>query len=671
MRGLICLFVSGCCLASATAFADVKDDLQKRGVRISTTSATITAEAEVASQLKEVNTFSRKLSQANSQYEEHKKADSKLDAQVSALNQQLVGLNAQLANVRDVATNNRLVGAIGAVEGQLRLAYENRQNREKQAASLHEAISVARDGLLNHIVDMRKSADDVSRRYYSAEQETLDLIDQFNQANMSKVVLQPSSVYLANLRKLEDLEADILAEDIKLRREGNTYWANLKINGDNSLDMVVDSGANMILLSFEDAARIGLKPSDKDPLVRLGVADGRMTTGRAMTIKSMSLGQFSAEDVECVVLNAEAGQAAPLLGMTFLGRFKFQLDGGRSTLSLTKVRGAASEKSSRSARVPPFQLLRHDWEMVPVIPQTRFWRDRDYKITAVPDELKNASLIRRHFGDSNWLSGEIFAHQPLEMFVAMRSEWVPRKQPQRDIDDAMLAKLKNEGWQQIEGFAASALRQEKWEWVVLKKRIEAGPVKLAPLVSVQTRVLIFLKPTSTSVRPRDSIEAPATEPVPAAEKPAIQVTRPDWKLITPAVGVSPWSDRKPVITALPKELEGSQVVVREWANREWLAGEVVAEKPVRVYVALLQHYSQKVKGEQKVVYNFRQPTLDTLKSKGWTQIDDLGLETPDEEGTKWVVFGKQFDAGPITIPAPVMVTARMAFFIREADAPVP
>ena len=115
MRGLIGFYIIGCCLFSTTAVADAKSDLLKRGVRLSTTSATLVAESDVASRMKDVTTLRRKLSLATSQHEDHKKGDETLTAQISRLNQQLVGLNAQLANVSDAVTNNRLIGAIGAI----------------------------------------------------------------------------------------------------------------------------------------------------------------------------------------------------------------------------------------------------------------------------------------------------------------------------------------------------------------------------------------------------------------------------------------------------------------------------------------------------------------------------------------------------------------------------
>ncbi len=497
MRGLyLGACFSVCCVATAVVLADARSDLQKRGIRVNGSSANVISESDLASRMKDVATLRRKLNQANSQYADHRKADEKLTAQITQLNQQLVALNAQLANVTDVATNNRLIGAIGAVEGQLRLAYENRQQREKQESILHEQISAARDGYITHVTAMRKSADDVGRLYYNADPEVQSLISQLNESASPPVVLQPSSVFLANLRKLDDLQGEILAEDIKLKREGNTYWATVKCNGENSLNMVVDSGASTVLLSSNDAAKIGLRPGDKDPLVRLGVADGRSTIGRLMTIRSMQLGQFTIENVECVVLNPEAGNAEPLLGMTFLGRFKFQLDGGKSTLSLTKIKDSATtDRLVRGPGVPPYQLLRSDWEFVPVAPGTAFYSDRPFKITRIPDELKSAVLVRRKLNDPQWLSGEIVVNQPVDLFVAVRSNWVARKKPTKDLDETDLTRLTDEGWKQLDGFAAGALPEEKWTWVLLRKRFEPGPVNVPALIPREaSRALFFMKP---------------------------------------------------------------------------------------------------------------------------------------------------------------------------------
>ena len=56
-----------------------------------------------------------------------------------------------------------------------------------------------------------------------------------------------------------------------------------------------------------------------------------------MTIPSVRVGKFTAENVECAVLGADAISAELLLGMSFLGNFKFEINAQKGTLTMVKV----------------------------------------------------------------------------------------------------------------------------------------------------------------------------------------------------------------------------------------------------------------------------------------------------------------------------------------------
>lgn len=66
-------------------------------------------------------------------------------------------------------------------------------------------------------------------------------------------------------------------------------------------------------------------------------ADGREIPGRAVTLAQVSVGQFEAEKVEPAVLDAVAINAEPLLGISFLGNFKFEIDTADKSLKLLRV----------------------------------------------------------------------------------------------------------------------------------------------------------------------------------------------------------------------------------------------------------------------------------------------------------------------------------------------
>ena len=82
--------------------------------------------------------------------------------------QQLVTLNAQLANVQDVATINRLVGAFNTVEGQMPLARKSLEGLKEKENLARTQLNEAREAYVQNIIEMRKLADQLSVGYETA-----------------------------------------------------------------------------------------------------------------------------------------------------------------------------------------------------------------------------------------------------------------------------------------------------------------------------------------------------------------------------------------------------------------------------------------------------------------------------------------------------------------------
>jgi len=158
--------------------------------------------------------------------------------------------------------------------------------------------------------------------------------------------LQPSSSLQSQQRKLTELEESIQTEKIALRRDGNTFFASVVINGKHTSEMVVDTGASLISLPYELAVSMGLKPEPSDKQILLTIADGSQITGHLKTIENVRVGTFVATKVQCAVLGPEAVNAEPLLGMSYLGEFQFHLDAADATLGLTQIEsdGAAGTR---------------------------------------------------------------------------------------------------------------------------------------------------------------------------------------------------------------------------------------------------------------------------------------------------------------------------------------
>ena len=95
------------------------------------------------------------------------------------------------------------------------------------------------------------------------------------------------------------------------------YGLTLSVNG-TDVDFVVDTGASHIVLSHEDARKVGLDPDALTYATVAQTANGTVRTAR-VTLDSISLGDITDRAVPAVV---NAGQMeGSLLGMSYLSRF--------------------------------------------------------------------------------------------------------------------------------------------------------------------------------------------------------------------------------------------------------------------------------------------------------------------------------------------------------------
>jgi aspartyl protease family protein len=111
---------------------------------------------------------------------------------------------------------------------------------------------------------------------------------------------------------------------------GGHFVTEIEINN-RTVAAMVDTGATLVALRFEDARRLGLVfPGDTfDVGVRTANGDGR---GKRVQLRSISLGPIALRDVEALVLEPGA-LGANLLGMSFLQRLsRFEVQRGTLVL---------------------------------------------------------------------------------------------------------------------------------------------------------------------------------------------------------------------------------------------------------------------------------------------------------------------------------------------------
>ena len=112
---------------------------------------------------------------------------------------------------------------------------------------------------------------------------------------------------------------------------GGHYWTAAEINGSRIGALIVDTGASMVVLTYEDAETAGVFPGAADFNVPVQTANGIGRAARAR-LRLVRVGDLFVENVDAMV--AQQGVLSfSLLGMSFLSRLgSFEASGGALVL---------------------------------------------------------------------------------------------------------------------------------------------------------------------------------------------------------------------------------------------------------------------------------------------------------------------------------------------------
>lgn len=120
-------------------------------------------------------------------------------------------------------------------------------------------------------------------------------------------------------------------QQIEVRRAGDGHFYLTATINDAPVRFVVDTGATDLVLSQQDAQRVGLNPERLAYLGRARTANGEVGLAR-VTLDRVTLGPFDDRRVSAVV--NEGAMSDSLLGMGYLQRFaRIEIAGNRLLLS--------------------------------------------------------------------------------------------------------------------------------------------------------------------------------------------------------------------------------------------------------------------------------------------------------------------------------------------------
>jgi clan AA aspartic protease (TIGR02281 family) len=335
------LFMLSVCLpVKGDDLADVKAGIAKHKLKPSGNAMTLMEESDFLKATEKSNDLRRDLFKSIKEVNQHSQIMEQGRQQSIALRAEQVRLNTALANVGpdQVLTNNKLVGALNALGGQINLLEEQRTQFEEKGKEIRAKMNEAREAYIQHLLMLRETADKLHTAYESKQADsdlkaTIELASKVAKREYTFGMSPPCKIALKKLKSLEDT---ILSEEITLDRRGNTLFVSVVVNGKTE-SMVLDSGASSISLPYAMAVKLGVTPTESDPKVRVSLADGSVIEGHRKNLATVRVGKFTVNNVDCIVLGPDAIKAEPLLGMSFLGNFKFEVNADAKTLTMVKV----------------------------------------------------------------------------------------------------------------------------------------------------------------------------------------------------------------------------------------------------------------------------------------------------------------------------------------------
>jgi aspartyl protease family protein len=130
--------------------------------------------------------------------------------------------------------------------------------------------------------------------------------------------LDIASVTARKATGLPEAQAPKLRRSTELTAQRNGhFFAEAEFNG-RSVNVMVDTGASMVALTYDDARRAGIAPLDSEFTRRANTANG-IAKFAPIVIDRISIGDVEVRNVEAAVME-EGKLDTTLLGMSFLGK---------------------------------------------------------------------------------------------------------------------------------------------------------------------------------------------------------------------------------------------------------------------------------------------------------------------------------------------------------------
>jgi len=127
------------------------------------------------------------------------------------------------------------------------------------------------------------------------------------------------------------------ADSIALQKLGNQYAVNLNNSRQDSVKLLIDTGASMTAVSRDSFNTLNAAGDAVERDRRVFRTANGLVQATVFSIPELRLGPYKLENTQIAVIDFDSGQGIDgLLGMNILGQFRFQIDQERSYLLLSQ-----------------------------------------------------------------------------------------------------------------------------------------------------------------------------------------------------------------------------------------------------------------------------------------------------------------------------------------------
>jgi clan AA aspartic protease (TIGR02281 family) len=141
--------------------------------------------------------------------------------------------------------------------------------------------------------------------------------------------------------KKERLTKEREPKRLDILQELGHIIVNATLNKKTAVQLLLDTGASVIVLSYNIGKRLGIDSYAGGNIVQLQMGDGRIINAKYILLESVNVQGVEADNVGAAVLLEDTPDMAfkdGVLGMSFLNRFNFKIDQSKKQLILEKLR---------------------------------------------------------------------------------------------------------------------------------------------------------------------------------------------------------------------------------------------------------------------------------------------------------------------------------------------